>query len=170
MPSKGPESEGATAEFLGIGKKYKYSYENGKLVLSTENTRSHEVRREVIKKFDEYGLGYIDIGAGTTLKFPSAIEDLESYFRNAESQIENFQRMLEAGKEEDKHWTRNCMDRMAFHLRGFAEQAGMNGDAASKDRALKLADSIMPEAEYAAVLEKRLTPEGRLKITKEDIG
>lgn len=161
--------EGAIAEFRGVGRNISLSYERGMLISTTENARTHESSREFISRFDPHGLGYIDIGAGMTLKLASAISGMEAYFSGIASVIAEYKDKAGAAEEKDKHWYQDPLQRLAFHLYGCSEQAAIAGDETARSKALELARSIIPEDEYQATLKKRLTPEGTLKISREDI-
>lgn len=160
-------------EFQEIGKRVLYYIEKGQLVKRQKYRNDPRIWEKFISKFDESGLGYIDIGFNThNLERP--IDNNEDYISGMETSVEKLIKERREIIVNEKYKGRTefyneWLDKLAFHLYGFGEQAKQFGDIKSQERVFKLANQIMPYEKYQEILQRRIDEQGRFKITMEDL-
>jgi len=65
--------------------------------------------------------------------------------------------------------TDEWIERLAFHLYGFGEQAGKIKDTKTQEEAFALANSIFPQKEYQEIIKRRIDENGNFKVVLEDL-
>ena len=163
------------AEFPRIGMGIKYSVESGKLTINEVNTRTEEKRyREEEVRRSGLDNGFINIGFNT-MHLGRSIENNVIYLDEMGKKLEEWkQRDIENQQENTNNevsikFTRDILNRIVFHIYGFAEQAGELGDVDTQTKAIELASQYLPYEEFKKVIESRIDSNGRLKITEADL-
>jgi hypothetical protein len=99
--------------------------------------------------------------------------DYEANFRNIQSELDQRRSGTEEPKQSGDNQSNENSDIVvkatSFFLRGFAQEASEYGDQELSTRALQFADSILPQADFEAVKQKRIGPNGELIVLPEDI-
>lgn len=86
--------------------------------------------------------------------------------KNNEEYLLVMERVLSKLRKEGRPETLN---RSAFHLYGFAEEARRFGDNETAQRAETLANQVLSKEEYSDVVARRLDAQGRFRITREEL-
>ncbi len=113
----------------------------------------------------------------------SYLDGLAEVVSGVQERIENFSRermpQLEAWIKEGKitpdsidfEKGQNESKRMevAFYIYGYGEAAREAGDMETYSRAMEIAGKLVPPEQYQDIVKRRLGPDGKFKITEEDL-
>jgi hypothetical protein len=114
---------------------------------------------------------YINIGANT-YPLDGGIWGIRGYTSSMDKTVSNIQERIKTGKfnrGEDKKFLNKVLKRLAYHAYGFSEQAKEFGDNMAAKAAFDIAAKILPFEEYQKTFEKRLGPNGEMKVTEADL-
>lgn len=145
-------------------------------VARTENMRGKQEQRvDYVDVKLLYGAGRIRLGSGLTHPCERPIASIDDYVMGMDESVakalaEREVAVAKGAHELTKRHFDGWLEELAYHLHGFAEQAAAFGDTETQKRAIAIAERITPEAVYRETVARRLTPDGKLKITAEDIG
>lgn len=158
------------AQFSEIGSKIQYMVAEEKVYRRREEIHTKKISVDPIERFDRYNHGYISIGFSTH-DLGRPVTSNEAYFSGMEESMNKLR--LEGaqyeGRDDMTALYDSHMNRLAFHLYGFGEQAEALGDIETKEKAFALADRVFSQDNYHEVVQQRIDTEGRFKINAEDL-
>jgi len=169
-------------EVPGSSLSCKYVFRNGEVVRISQYHEMKGYRSEDEDFLDQldFTKGHIYYGRNFALKlegdkFLSPGDLLRGLIGAYERKEREFAEEIEAQAIDSKrqkareHYNKH-LKRILFFIYGFGEEAGNNGDIAIQQEIWSFVAEHLPLSECAEVIKKRLKPDGRIRLTKEDLG
>ncbi|MDP2951164.1 MAG: hypothetical protein Q8N55_02145, partial [bacterium] len=162
---------------IGISSEIEYFVDEGKLLRrwKSKNFKEgfHGSTIRYIERFDEFQSGYINLTEFMTEKLDRPINANEDYILGMEDAIIRWTKFKNDVVEEKYkgqiNFYNEVLKSISCHLYGFAEQAEKFKDEDARQKALALANQILPYEQYTELLKKRINDKGRFKITEKDL-
>jgi|GEM_PF-2027742 len=144
-----------------------YSLENGSVFV--DRIRKGKVDFSLPITSTEYKRNdYIQIGHNTFRL--GNVAGIRDYTRLMEEKITQLSTEIKTSTDEKiRLLNKNILRRLASHCLGFAEQADFLGDKQAAEVARRVALQIMNINDFKKLSDKRLGPNGEMRITKEDL-
>ena len=151
--------------------------------LFTEDTNKRTGKRNLYDSLSEHlKIGSIVANVsnfftyGTERGKETSIDSTTAYIDRMKLEVDTIKDLLsKAEKDSSEHREsriekeKNSLRQRAFHLYGYADEAGKNGDIESQEMANHLAAEVLPRETYDEIVKRRVGPNGEFKITKEDL-